>query len=75
MPLHGLFVGDTMRRTIAYASAGSTQQVAMNICGQVIGQINDMASCGGVIYRITTEYLEGLVALNHLTPTERRDEP
>lgn len=47
----------------------------MNICGQVIGQINDMASCGGVIYRITTEYLEGLVALNHLTPTERRDEP
>ena len=42
MPLHGLVTADAMRRTETYADAGNTPEVAMNICGQVIGQINEV---------------------------------
>jgi NAD(P)H-dependent flavin oxidoreductase YrpB (nitropropane dioxygenase family) len=75
MPLHGLVTADAMRRSEAYASSGRTQQVAMNICGQVIGQINDIESCRSIIYRMITEYLDGLEALNHLMPPELREDP
>jgi len=66
MPLHGLVTADAMRRTETYAGAGETQEVAMNICGQVIGQINEVESCRSVIYRLLTEYLEALENLNQL---------
>ena len=68
MPLHGLVTADAMRRTEQYAGAGDTQQVAMNICGQVIGQINEVESCRGVVYRLINEYLEALEKVNGLMP-------
>ena len=68
MPLHGLVTADAMRRTETYAGAGETQKVAMNICGQVIGQINEVESCRGVVYRIINEYLEALEQVNGLLP-------
>jgi NAD(P)H-dependent flavin oxidoreductase YrpB (nitropropane dioxygenase family) len=68
MPLHGLVTADAMRRTEQYAGAGNTQKVAMNICGQVIGQINDVESCRGVVYRLINEYLEALEKVNALMP-------
>ena len=67
MPLHGLVTADAMRRTESYAGSGATQEVAMNICGQVIGHINEIESCGGVMYRLINEYLDGLEELNQLT--------
>ena len=68
MPLHGLVTADAMRRTETYAGAGDTQNVAMNICGQVIGQINEVESCRGVVYRLINEYLEALEHVNALMP-------
>ena len=68
MPLHGLVTADAMRRTETYAGAGDTQKVAMNICGQVIGQINEVESCRGVVYRLINEYLESLEQVNALMP-------
>ena len=68
MPLHGLVTADAMRRTEQYAGAGETQKVAMNICGQVIGQINEVESCRGVVYRLINEYLEALEQVNALMP-------
>jgi NAD(P)H-dependent flavin oxidoreductase YrpB (nitropropane dioxygenase family) len=68
MPLHGLVTADAMRRTEQYAGAGETQKVAMNICGQVIGQINEVESCRGVVYRLVNEYLEALEKVNALMP-------
>jgi NAD(P)H-dependent flavin oxidoreductase YrpB (nitropropane dioxygenase family) len=68
MPLHGLVTADAMRRTEQYAGAGETQKVAMNICGQVIGQINEVESCRGVVYRLINEYLEALDKVNALMP-------
>lgn len=68
MPLHGLVTADAMRRTEQYAGAGDTQQVAMNICGQVIGQINEVESCRGVVFRLINEYLEALDKVNGLMP-------
>jgi len=68
MPLHGLVSADAMRRTETYAGAGETQAVAMNICGQVIGQINQVESCRDVVFRLMTEYVDALERLNRLTP-------
>ncbi|MEP1473021.1 MAG: nitronate monooxygenase [Halieaceae bacterium] len=68
MPLHGLVTADAMRRTETYAGAGDTQAVAMNICGQVIGQINEVESCRGVVFRVINEYLEALEQVNRLLP-------
>jgi NAD(P)H-dependent flavin oxidoreductase YrpB (nitropropane dioxygenase family) len=68
MPLHGLVTADAMRRTETYAGAGDTQKVAMNICGQVIGQINEVESCRSVVYRLINEYLEALERVNQLMP-------
>jgi NAD(P)H-dependent flavin oxidoreductase YrpB (nitropropane dioxygenase family) len=68
MPLHGLVTADAMRRTEQYAGAGDTQKVAMNICGQVIGQINEVESCRGVVFRLINEYLEALEQVNGLMP-------
>ena len=68
MPLHGLVSADAMRRTQTYAGAGDTQAVAMNICGQVIGQINQVESCRDVVFRLMTEYVDALERLNRLTP-------
>ena len=68
MPLHGLVTADAMRRTETYAGSGDTQKVAMNICGQVIGQINEVESCRGVIYRVINEYLDALEQVNNLMP-------
>jgi len=68
MPLHGLVTADAMRRTETYAGAADTQKVAMNICGQVIGQINEVESCRGVVFRLINEYLEALEKVNALMP-------
>ena len=57
-----------MRRTETYAGAGDTQKVAMNICGQVIGQINVVESCRGVVFRLINEYPEALEKVHGLMP-------
>jgi NAD(P)H-dependent flavin oxidoreductase YrpB (nitropropane dioxygenase family) len=64
MPLQGLVTADAMRRTENYAGVAETQKVALNICGQVIGQIDHVESCRNVIYRLINEYLESLEHLN-----------
>ena len=68
MPVHGLITADAMRRTEAYAGSGDTQKVAMNICGQVIGQINHIESSRNVIYRLIREYMDALEVVNSLMP-------
>lgn len=68
MPLQGLATADAMRRTEMYAGAGDTQKVAMNICGQVIGQIKEVESSRNVIYRLINEYLEAQEKVNGLMP-------
>ena len=70
MPLHGLVTTDAMRRTETYAGAGKTQDVAMNICGQVIGQINQVESCKSVVYRLIDEYLAALEQVTRLSTIE-----
>jgi NAD(P)H-dependent flavin oxidoreductase YrpB (nitropropane dioxygenase family) len=70
MPLHGLVTADAMRRTETYAGAGNTQDVAMNICGQVIGQINQVESCKSVVYRLIDEYLAALEQETSLSAIE-----
>lgn len=70
MPLHGLVTADAMRRTETYAGAGKTQDVAMNICGQVIGQINEVESCKSVVYRLINEYLAALEQVSRLSTVE-----
>ena len=70
MPLHGLVTADAMRRTETYAGAGKTQDVAMNICGQVIGQINQVESCKSVVYRLIDEYLAALEQVTRLSTIE-----
>ena len=70
MPLHGLVTADAMRRTETYAGAGKTQDVAMNICGQVIGQINQVESCKSVVYRLIDEYLAALEQVTSLSAIE-----
>ena len=70
MPLHGLVTADAMRRTETYAGAGRTQDVAMNICGQVIGQINQVESCKSVVYRLIDEYLAALEQVTSLSAIE-----
>ena len=68
MPVHGLVTADAMRRTEAYAGTGNTQKVAMNICGQVIGQINQIESSRNAIYRLIREYVDALEVVNNLMP-------
>ncbi|NBT28204.1 MAG: nitronate monooxygenase [Gammaproteobacteria bacterium] len=70
MPLHGLVTADAMRRTETYAGAGKTQDVAMNICGQVIGQINRVESCKSAVYRLIDEYLAALEQVTSLSAIE-----
>jgi NAD(P)H-dependent flavin oxidoreductase YrpB (nitropropane dioxygenase family) len=57
-----------MRRTLMYAGAGDAQQVAMSPVGQVIGQINEVASCRSAIYRLMEEYIDALEHVNGLMP-------
>ena len=68
MPLQGLVSSDGMRRTSTYAGVGDTQAVAFNPVGQVVGQINEVESCRNVVFRLMTEYVDGLERLNNLMP-------
>jgi len=68
MPLHGLLAADAIRRTERYAGVAGTQDVAMNICGQVIGQINEVESCRGAILRLLSEYVDALEQINAAMP-------
>ena len=64
MPLQGMLASDAMRRTETYAGVGGTQKVAMNPAGQVVGQINEVESCRGVINRLLAEYVDALEHVN-----------
>lgn len=68
MPLQGLVTADAMRRVEMYGGVGNAQQVGWNACGQVIGQINEIESSRGVVFRLINEYLEALEKLNTLMP-------
>jgi NAD(P)H-dependent flavin oxidoreductase YrpB (nitropropane dioxygenase family) len=70
MPVQGLATADAMRRTEKYAGVADTQKVGFNICGQVIGQINEIESCRNVVYRLINEYLEALERVNALMPRD-----
>jgi len=70
MPMQGLVTGDAIRRTATYAGVANCQKVAFNPVGQVVGQINEVESCRGVIFRLINEYLEGLEQVNALMPEE-----
>jgi NAD(P)H-dependent flavin oxidoreductase YrpB (nitropropane dioxygenase family) len=70
MPMQGLVTGDAIRRTATYAGVADCQKVAFNPVGQVVGQINEVESCRGVIFRLINEYLEGLEQVNALMPEE-----
>ncbi len=70
MPLQGLVTYEAMRRTELYAGSGEAQQVAMNPCGQVIGQINEVESCRDVVFRLLSEYVDALENVNALLPDE-----
>ena len=67
-PLQLLLTSDLRRRSAMYSSAGETQKIADNACGQVIGQINEIESCRGVVSRLIGEYVDALEALNGLMP-------
>lgn len=56
LPLQGLVTADAWRRTEKYAEVAQTQDVALNIAGQVIGQINEIESVRGVFERLFLEY-------------------
>ena len=64
MPLQGLLASDAMRRTETYAGVAGAQRVAMNPAGQVVGQINEVESCRGVINRLLAEYVDALEHVN-----------
>jgi len=66
MPIQGLLAADAIRRTERYAGMGKAQEVALNICGQVIGQINEVESCRQAIARLLTEYVDALDRVNIL---------
>ncbi|MCP4907627.1 MAG: nitronate monooxygenase [bacterium] len=68
LPLHALLAADAIRRTERCAREAGTQDVAMNICGQVIGQINEVESCRGVILRLLSEYVDALEQINAAMP-------
>ena len=64
LPLQGLLASDAIRRTETYAGAGQAQKVALNPAGQVVGQINEVESCRGVINRLLNEYADALEHVN-----------
>lgn len=68
MPLQGLVSGDGIRRTAKYAGVGNTQAVAFNPVGQVVGQINEVESCRSIMFRLMSEYVDGLERINSLMP-------
>lgn len=67
MPMQFMVSADARRRTEMYAGVGKAQDVAMNPAGQVIGQINEVESCRGVIQRLLEEYVDALEHVNGLT--------
>ena len=64
LPLQGLVTADAWRRTEKYAGVAETQEVALNIAGQVIGQINEVETVRGVFERLFTEYAEACERMN-----------
>ena len=68
MPLQGMVTSDGMRRTSTYADAGDCQKVAFNPCGQVIGQISEVASCRQVVYRLLDEYVDAVDKAGSMLP-------
>lgn len=68
MPLQGYLTYDAQRRTHKYAGAASTQQVAFNPVGQVVGQINEIESCRDIMMRLMTEYSESYDRIQSLMP-------
>ena len=69
MPLQGYLTFDAVRRTHTYAGAGETQKVAFNPIGQVVGQINEIESCGDIMYRLLSEYADALEQVNGINPS------
>lgn len=57
LPLQGLVSADAWRRTEKYAGVAHTQEVALNIAGQAIGQINGIESVKSAFERLFAEYI------------------
>ena len=68
MPLQGYLTFDAVRRTHRYAGSGECQKVAFNPVGQVVGQMNEVESCRDIVFRLLTEYSDGLDHLDAITP-------
>jgi len=69
MPLQGLVSADAWRRTEKYAGVARTQEVALNIAGQVIGQINAVKSFRQVFERLMMEYVDTCERMNSINET------
>lgn len=67
-PLQNIVSRDAHRRTDRYAGVGEAQKVAHTPCGQVIGQIQEIETCKGVVFRLMNEYVEALERVNALMP-------
>jgi NAD(P)H-dependent flavin oxidoreductase YrpB (nitropropane dioxygenase family) len=66
LPLQGLVTADAWRRTEKYAGVADTQDVALNIAGQVIGQINEIETVRQVFARLFEEYIESSERLSNI---------
>lgn len=70
MPLQGMVTFDAMRRTKKYAGVGECQKVGFNPVGQVVGMMNNIESCRGLIFRLLNEYIDALEEVNKLANNE-----
>jgi NAD(P)H-dependent flavin oxidoreductase YrpB (nitropropane dioxygenase family) len=66
MPLQNMVTMDAVTRTHRYAN--SSQAVAFNPVGQVVGMMREIKSCREVIYELVEEYLASVEHLNALQP-------
>ncbi len=66
MPMQGMVSFDAVRRTHAYAGVESTQDVAFNPVGQIVGMIERPEPCAHVIRDLLTEYVDAVDRMNEL---------
>ncbi|MGI9591105.1 MAG: nitronate monooxygenase, partial [Myxococcota bacterium] len=66
MPLQGMVTFDAVRRTHTYAGVASTQGVAFNPVGQVVGMIEGAQSSREAIESLLTDMVDAVERLNEV---------
>jgi NAD(P)H-dependent flavin oxidoreductase YrpB (nitropropane dioxygenase family) len=64
MPLQGMVTFDAVRRTHSYAGVASTQDVAFNPVGQVVGMIDGVQSSRELIETLLTDMVDAIERVN-----------